>query len=73
MEYLGRVHGVTLRDKEHTSEIRKSRNVKPPNRGIPATLIRSCVQNAVGKMDETRPAGYTHGKAAQRSSKDRVA
>jgi len=27
--YLRRVHGVILRDKEHRSEIRETRNVKP--------------------------------------------
>ena len=44
-----------------------------PNREIPATSVRLCVQNAAGKIGETRPAGNTHGKAAQRSSKDQVA
>jgi len=29
MGYLRRDYGVTLRDKEHMSEIREARNVKP--------------------------------------------
>jgi len=29
MGYLGKVLGVTLRDKEYRSEIRKARDVKP--------------------------------------------
>jgi len=29
MGYLQRVHGVTLRDKEHRSEICEARNIKP--------------------------------------------
>jgi len=29
MGYLRRILGVTLRDKEHRSEIRKARDVKP--------------------------------------------
>jgi len=29
MEHLRRFPGVTLRDKEHRSEIREARNVKP--------------------------------------------
>jgi len=44
--YLRRVCGVTLRDKEHRSEIRKTRGVKPE---IPAILVRPCIQNVPGK------------------------
>jgi len=40
-----------------------------PCRKILATLARSCVQNAPRKSSETRPAGLTPGKVAQRSSK----
>jgi len=34
-------------------------------------LVRPSVQNAPGKIGETSPAGYTHGKAAKRSPKTR--
>jgi len=37
---------VTLHDKEHRSEIRKARDVKPE---IPAILVRPCIQNVPGK------------------------
>jgi len=36
-------------------------------------LVRPCEQNAPENIGEARPAGYTHGKAVQRSSNDRVA
>ena len=43
-----------------------------PNRGIQATMVRPRDQNAAGKIGETGPAGYTHGKAAPRSTQDQV-
>jgi len=42
------------------------------NRKIQATLDRPCVQNVQGKIGETRLAGYAHGKATQRLTKDQV-
>ena len=47
MGYLQRVLGVTHRDKEHRSEIRK------------AMLVRSCIQNVPGKNGELIPSGYS--------------
>ena len=43
-----------------------------PNRAISATTVRPRGQNVPKKMGEARPAGYTHGKAAQKSTKDQV-
>jgi len=34
-------------------------------------LVWPCVQNVPGKVSEASPAGCTHGKAAQRSSRIR--
>ena len=42
------------------------------NLEIPATLTRSSVQNAPGKIGEVSPAGYTHGKRPRGSSKDQM-
>jgi len=68
MGYLRRVLGVTLRDKEHRSEIRKARDIKPE---IPAMLVRPCIQNVPGKNGylsslsqerkngEISPSGYS--------------
>ena len=33
-------------------------------------MVQPHDQNAPGKIGELSPAGYTHGKAAQRSTKD---
>jgi len=47
-----------------------------PNREIPDMLLRPCVQNFPGKIGEVSPSDfsihYTHGKAAQRPSKDQL-
>ena len=61
MGYLRRVHGVTLRDKEHRSEIREARNVKPLLRieKSQAMLVRPCIQNVPGKNGEQSPSGYS--------------
>jgi len=40
---------------------------------IPAKLVRPWVQNVLRKIDEANPAGYTHGKDAQRSTQNEVA
>jgi len=69
MEFFRRVHGLTLRYK-----VRKTLNVKPlpPNREISATIVWPCEQNTPDKTGEASPAGYTHGKATRKSSKDQV-
>jgi len=54
------------------SQSPECRTTSPPNREIPARLVRPCVQNVPGETGDASPAGYTHGKAAQRSSKDQV-
>jgi len=41
--YLRRVRGVTLRDKDHRSEIRKTRDVKP----LSESRDPSCVSSAM--------------------------
>jgi len=65
--YLRIVLGVILRDKEHRSEIRKARDVKPisPNREIPAMLVRPCVQNVPARNGHyvLRATVYTHGES----------
>jgi len=43
-----------------------------PNREIQNRLVRPCVHNVPGKIGEASPAGYTHGKAAQRLPKDQM-
>ena len=43
-----------------------------PNWENTTTLVRPCIQNAPRKTGEANPAGYTHGKRAQMSSKDQV-
>ena len=43
-----------------------------PEREISATAVRSRDRNAPRKIGEASPAGYTHGKAAQRSTEDQV-
>ena len=58
MGYLRRVHSVTLRDKEHRSEISEARNVKPLLR-IPTVLVRPFIQNVPGKNGELSPSGYS--------------
>jgi len=35
-------------------------------------MVRPCDQNVQGKVSEASPAGYTHGKKAQRSTRDEV-
>ena len=35
-------------------------------------MVQSCVQNIPGMIAEEGLASYTHGKAAQRSTKDKV-
>jgi len=59
MGYMRRFLGVTLRDKEHRSEIGKAQDVKAtsPNREIPAMLVRPCVQNVPEEIDEVSPSG----------------
>jgi len=74
MEFLRKKHDVTL---HNSVQLRNLQSLEcwassPPNREIPATLVRPCVQNAQRKADESSPAGYTHGKATQGSSKDQV-
>jgi len=72
MGFLRRVHGVTLRDKVPSCEIRKVLNVclaASPDKEISATLVWSCVQNVSVKIVEATAAAYTDGRAAQRSSK----
>jgi len=60
MGYLRRLLGVTLRDKDHRSEIRKARDqATSPNREIPAMLVRPCVQNVSGENSELTPSGYS--------------
>ena len=54
-------------------ELLQSLLATSPNREIPATMVRPRDQNAPGKIGEARPAGNTHRKAAQRSTKDQVA
>jgi len=58
MGYLRRVLCVTLRDKEHRSEIRKAQDVKPLLRIERSQLIPPCVQNVPGKNGELSPSGY---------------
>ena len=74
MRFLRRVHGMTLRDKVGSCEIRKTPNIEPLLRIERSyTLVRLCPsQNVLGKISETSLAGYTHGKAAQSSSKHHV-
>jgi len=43
-----------------------------PNQKIPATLFQPYVQNLPRKISEASLAGYNHGKASERSSKDQV-
>ena len=54
-----RVLSVSLRDKEHMSEIRKARwcQATSPNREIPPMLVRPCVQNVSEKNGELSPSG----------------
>ena len=35
-------------------------------------MVRPCVQNVPEKIGEARPPAYTHGNAAQKSTKDQV-
>jgi len=66
------VHGINPCEKMCNLEIRKALYVEPPlspNREILATLVLPCVQNVPRKIGEASSAGYTQGKAAQRSSK----
>ena len=74
--FLPRVHGVTLLRQSAqlwNSQSPECRITSHPNREIPATLVWPCDQRVPGKIAEACPAGYTHGKASQRSSKDQVA
>jgi len=58
MGYLRRLLGVTLRDKDHRSEIPNPRcQATCPNREIPA--IRPCVQIVPGKNSELSHSGYS--------------
>jgi len=41
-------------------------------REISSGMVRSCDENLSGRIGKTRSAGYTHGKAAQMSTKDQV-
>jgi len=74
MGYLPRVLGVTLRHKVRSCEIRKTLNVEPllPESKGPSYVGQPYVQIAPGRNIEESPAGYSHGKAAQRSTKDQV-
>ena len=71
---LPRVHGVTLRDKVRSCQILKVLKCRAtfPNREISAMLVRPCDHNVPRKLGEASPAGYTHRKATQKSSKDQV-
>ena len=56
------------------SKILGCSGISPRHREKPGTLVLPCVQNVLGKIGNQTPAGYTHGKVAQRSfSKDQVA
>jgi len=61
MEFLRRVHGVTLRDKVRSCEIRKALNVEPLLRIEFPAMVWPCDQNAPRKVDKTNSTGYTHG------------
>jgi len=61
------VPSVTLHNK-----VRKFAEPWMSNWEITTTLGRPCIQNAPQKTGETSPAGLTHWKAAQRSSKPKV-
>jgi len=68
------VHGVTLRDKVRSCEIHKAMTVEPlPDREILAPLVRPCDQGVPATMDQTRPAGYTQGKAPEKTTKNHEA
>jgi len=72
---LCRLHGVTLGDKVRSCEIYKDLNVEPFPR-IERSQVRwfgHVTRNALGKIGEAGPAGYTKGKAVQRSTEDQVA
>jgi len=53
------VKGVTLRDKARSCDIRKTLNVEQflPDREIPATLVRPCVQEVPRKISEASATG----------------
>ena len=73
MAFLRRVHGVMFCDKMCSCEIRKDLNVEPLLFRIKRYQLSWF--SHVTRMyhdSEASPAGYTHGKAAQRSSKDQV-
>jgi len=71
---LRKVRSATLRDKVHSCDNLQSPECQaaPPNREIPDTSVRACVQNPLENIGETSPAGYTHGKAAQRLTKNQT-
>ena len=72
MWLLRNVRGVTLREKVRSCETRKALNVERLLRiEISATIFRRLDQNVTGNIGVTSPVGYTQGKSAQRSSKDR--
>jgi len=66
MGYLRRVLCVTLRDKDHRSEIRKAQDVKPLL--LPAMLVRPHVQNVPGKNSELSLSGYSLHQCFSRGS-----
>jgi len=71
MRFLRRVHGVILHDKVRSCGIRQDLNVMLLLQIESLSGSTRC-PNVPGKTGEASPAGYTHGKAAQRSSKDQV-
>jgi len=57
--FLPTVHGFEIRTTYMKSQ-------------FSATMFRTRDQNVPGKTGEASPAGYIHGKAAQKSTKDQV-
>ena len=58
MGFMRRVHGVTLRDKVRSCEMRRAVDVEPLLLRIKSSqirLFRPCVQKATRKAGETRP------------------
>jgi len=66
------VRELTLRDKVRSCEIRSALNIEPRLRigKISTTVVRYRDQNAQGTIGSGSLVGYTHWKAAQRSSKN---
>ena len=69
MRFLRKVHGVMLREKLSSCELFETLNVKPLR--TESFQLRWFIQ-VTGMAQARCPAGYTHGIATKRATKDQV-